>query len=625
MVGPNGAGKTNLLNTIRAIRDVISQRNRALWQEASHKGPSQPAFAFEIDVEWNEIWEQDVLTSFLAAALADERGLSNSIGGVAPEGLRRWSVLVTALISPTWASLFFRGQLVIEYEGMSRWKYSYVSRSAEGRFEIALGDGQAQLIGPGSAPAPVPLFSRLFSNLPSEDQAKLAEYIRAGGDPPRLALPPWAQLLGTQSALLDVSPPTGFMPTHQRFEQASGLSLTSSVQNPRTVLQRLIELQVVLTQNVRRLPRRSFSTEMLKTEYVSLEDGELLALHLFLLQNGKSPDPARYKRVEEIFQLLTGRSFQVRMGASEAGPGEVDLTIWITEDKFPVPFEFSGAGIGEALLLSAAMAADGRTVFLDEPALNLHPAIQGRLVREFAKPGNVQFFVTTHSQVLVAPDSIMRTSRFYKKDGATRRASLDENTLDAKELATLEKELRRSSDARALLFWSAVVLVEGETELGAVPLWYEKVFGQSLDESDITLYSVGGDPGFRTYVQFLQQFEVPWAILCDRPVMFDKSPSRISAQLQAAGVKVPDEPNPSERAAVMESVGVFCPLDSSQKEFEGLDVIRDHRAEALSEVGPSKVRIGRYIADKYGCPEAISSTLHRLRDYIGTKIDNFER
>ena len=52
--------------------------------------------------------------------------------------------------------------------------------------------------------------------------------------------------------------------------------------------------------------------------------------------------------------------------------------------------------------------------------------------------------------------------------------------VDRKHLAMIEKELRRSSDARGLLFANGVILVEGETELGALPVWYENDLGGRL-------------------------------------------------------------------------------------------------------------------------------------------------
>jgi hypothetical protein len=623
IVGPNGAGKTNLFNAIKAVRDVVALRNLELWQEASHAGPANPAYRIEADVEWNDAWEQEVLMAFLGAALADDRSMQTTLGGMSTtDGWRRFSELVLKQLPTDWASLLFRGRIIVRYEGMSRWRTSYMCLGADAPCELALESGWSVLTAGDQQAATltqIALFQRWYQSLEPLRQKEVVDHIRESTSEPTLVFPNWSELVRGHSIVFDVAQPWGFMPTHQRFEQASGLSLTTSAQGARPVLRKLLDVQIILTENVRRLPRRVFSTDTLKEVRVSFEDGELLALHLLLLEKGTKPEPERYRRVTQIFDTLTKRSFEVRIAAPEGGqPNEVLYAIWTLEDGKPIPLEFSGAGIGEALLLSAAIAADGKTVFLDEPALNLHPHVQTRLARELLRHDKVQFFVTTHSQVLVTAEVITTTSRFYKKNQATQRVSLDQSGLDKKQLATLQKELRRSSDARGLLFSSGVILVEGETELGALPLWFEKRFGEWLEEFEITFYSVGGDPGFGTFVKFLKEFAVPLAIFCDRPVIYDKNPSRISRQLRAAGIDALDDTSLDEagRASMLAEYGVFCPLDSSQKEFDDLELIRNHRDEAYAEVGSSKVRIGRFIAENYDCPEAVAAILERTKNYL---------
>jgi predicted ATP-dependent endonuclease of OLD family len=66
--------------------------------------------------------------------------------------------------------------------------------------------------------------------------------------------------------------------------------------------------------------------------------------------------------------------------------------------------------------------------------------------------------------------------------------------MDRKANEKLHKELRHM-DARALLFAHAVLLVEGDTELGALPVWYEKEFHESLWSKDIAVHEVGGLAG----------------------------------------------------------------------------------------------------------------------------------
>jgi len=70
---------------------------------------------------------------------------------------------------------------------------------------------------------------------------------------------------------------------------------------------------------------------------------------------------------------------------------------------------------------------------------------------------------------------------------------------------------------------------------------------------------------------------------------------------------------------VLAKFGVFCLLESSQNEFDDLDVIMKHRDDAFAEVGSSKVRIGRFIAENYDCPEGVAVVLERIKDYLTRK------
>lgn len=75
-----------------------------------------------------------------------------------------------------------------------------------------------------------------------------------------------------------------------------------------------------------------------------------------------------------------------------------------------------------------------------------------------------------------------------------------------------------SADARALLFASGAVLLEGETELGALPLWFAKSqAAQELGDPEslhLRFYNVGGDTHFKAPLTLLAALGIPWAIVC---------------------------------------------------------------------------------------------------------------
>jgi len=326
------------------------------------------------------------------------------------------------------------------------------------------------------------------------------------------------------------------------------------------------------------------------------------------------------------------------------------------ERTWALPLAWSGAGIAEALYLSAVLAgSDGRVILLDEPALNLHPTTQATLSRVFEAPTDTsaapaapepnQVLLVTHSPFLVPIEAITNVSRFaLNRAGVTTRAALDatcfgQQTEQEKDqlLDALRKELRRSSDVRGLLFSQAVVLLEGETELGALPLW----FGNTFERADIALYSVGGDLNFATYVRFLRCFGIPYAIICDGAV-FDiekKGRHHIFRQILDAGADIPalggflkhHQQNPmspelfAQETALGQQHGIFtlaqgwhtASKEQGTPNDEGFEVFLDRVApglldEAAREVGKSKVRQGRWVAEHVGCPGEVRALYEQL-------------
>jgi hypothetical protein len=252
----------------------------------------------------------------------------------------------------------------------------------------------------------------------------------------------------------------------------------------RSVFQWLFERALVFTDNVRLLPQRTFTTKALLTQPLNLGNGEQLACFLFRKKNGSPYDRKQYAMVSEMFSRLTGRQFDVVIGSglsqAELEKPNVSLELVIASPWGDIPLAFSGAGIAEALFLSALLAGtSGQVVLLDEPALNLHPPMQTTLLSELQalahrSPGEGnQFLVSTHAPTLVPPDAIDCVSRFELQSGQyTLRRALDVRRMGQVELVKLRQLLRSNLAVWMLLFSRAVLLVEGATELGALSVWW---------------------------------------------------------------------------------------------------------------------------------------------------------
>jgi len=288
----------------------------------------------------------------------------------------------------------------------------------------------------------------------------------------------------------------------------------------------------------------------------------------------------------------------------------------------------------EALLLSATLSdSAGRVVVLDEPARNLHPTLQRRLLEEL-RAASGQFIVTTHSPYLVpiSGDADSAICRLALRGGVSHAHLLTQASGDGR----LRKVLGESADARALLFAHGVVLVEGDTELGALPEWFAKsqtACRRGTPEAlNTVVFSVDGDTGFGTFVRYLHGLGVPWVIVCDGAVFkFGTRTAQIFQQVLRAGVDVPELREIVDGATDVLSFeqlrdagarhGLFTVAstwDAPGEAFEAYleKVVPGQLAAAVGVVGNSKPRVGRHVATVTDCPAEID-------DLYGSILERF--
>ncbi|MBO3744527.1 AAA family ATPase [Streptosporangiaceae bacterium NEAU-GS5] len=287
----------------------------------------------------------------------------------------------------------------------------------------------------------------------------------------------------------------------------------------REVMAEILRQGLVLTDN-RRLPfRRNFDFAEVAAP-VSLRSGEHLSAELFRLKNGGSEERARYMDIEGKFFYLTGRRLGLRMTQSTVDPAlPMAIEPTVVDEKGEIPVEFSGAGIQEALMLSTLLAGrPGRLFVLDEPTVHLEPTMQRRLISLLRKSG--QCLAITHSPDLVPIESaddikgIVRLGPHADGPELHRADSLDDARI-ARWIQLLEP-----THVRALLFAAAVILCEGRTEVDALSQWWrntDDLGAPNPEASNMVLISVEGDTAFGAYIDYLDAFGVPWAIIADGP------------------------------------------------------------------------------------------------------------
>lgn len=324
----------------------------------------------------------------------------------------------------------------------------------------------------------------------------------------------------------------------------------------------------------------------------------LVPLRLFRLKTGSAEEQHRYRRIQDGFRTLApGREFDLQFeavpgqqqvgeasvaaeahidvmvtkaladGSPASGSGTVEfpitlqgaaawearieVTVTTPQAAVPVsvasgmpelPIQFHGAGTWEALVLAEALNdATGRVVVLDEPATTLHPTWQRGLATQLGQSDG-QLLLVTHSPDLVRIRDLAdlsRVVRLTQQDGATLVKHLAVLPQESVLLQAL-RELALSVELRSCLFARAVVLLEGETELGVLPRWFARCArdtGSEPPESlDLAFYQVGGDAGFAAPLALLAGLGIPWAVICDGAA-FDVTRQRnhIFEQVKRAG------------------------------------------------------------------------------------------
>jgi len=173
---------------------------------------------------------------------------------------------------------------------------------------------------------------------------------------------------------------------------------------------------------------------------------------------------------------------------------------------------------------------------LDEPEIHQHPYRQRALIKSIKKiidnknedfldivkelfgiDGFIgQVFVVTHSPSILL-DNYKQIVRVYKSENSVNAAS---GSLLAFEKDT-HKHLKRSfMYFKEAMFSKTVILVEGDTEFGAVPVFSEDL-DLDLDKQGVGLIKLDGADGVLKYLELFEAFNIDAFAILDK----DKEPT----------------------------------------------------------------------------------------------------
>jgi AAA domain, putative AbiEii toxin, Type IV TA system len=515
ILGPNDSGKSNLLSAIRAMVEGIPLGRIPDWQPRfRHSGSAGNSIRIELDIELTTDREKQLLVGFFSSAFSEN--IEGTLRHFSRPVIAAISDHLAATLTPEHLAPLLRGTLATDVEDDGR--LTTVFREIPGGIPIwweIHGTEDGPFLSndqPDSKPTTT-MFDLWEGSLRGSSLDNLIDLKQNGtGKPPppdlSQALPEFQGR--AKPALTDHF---SHLPTHRRFLNLAGVRASQGMTyGPHYLWGLLLKEAFVFTDNVRATPRMNVRARDLSASELKFSSGSDLAVQLIRLKNRGAAERDQYERIQDTFRKLSSKQFDVGIQANDVGSEQIDdqldLTVTTRTPAGDIPLSSSGAGLLEMLFVSAALSFRDHVVLLDEPASNLHPGVQRTLLQLLESRRHDQFFMITHSANLVPSEITGNVVRMYSEGARTKLAHVTASQSPDNYVDAINKEWRGSSDARALPFSSGVILVEGATEIGALPRWWHEVNGATLDSLNITLYDVGGKSGFGKWMWCLTQVGV---------------------------------------------------------------------------------------------------------------------
>jgi putative ATP-dependent endonuclease of OLD family len=194
-----------------------------------------------------------------------------------------------------------------------------------------------------------------------------------------------------------------------------------------------------------------------------------------------------------------------------------------------LPLPSHGRGLLRVLLLTAyleyaRLSRSNLILAVEEPEQNLEPVNQRLVTRSLliaGETGAAQTILSTH-----APD--VATTVPLLDLHLVREFATGPGVRSLRETAPAEHKFFERHARGPLvdgLYADLVVLVEGQTERGALPvMWQKQRPGAGLDENRIELIDCDGIDRMRSYVRFFRALDIPVVAVCDadKPTAYEE-------------------------------------------------------------------------------------------------------
>jgi len=226
-----------------------------------------------------------------------------------------------------------------------------------------------------------------------------------------------------------------------------------------------------------------------------------------------------------LMELGSGKP-GVKFSISESIPTLQEIFLkgrFSVNDGVELAFDGQGLGIKRTFLISLLKTwadtighrSNDQDYFfaIEEPEVFLHPhAIRYLLDILLGISKNDQVVFTSHNSEFVNSVPIENVIKMSRNGNIRSVIQPDLTQLSKKEINKVHRYLLE--DKSDMLFAKAVLLVEGQSELFALPRFAEKM-ELELDKKGCSIVSTGSNTNFSVYHQILSAFGIPHIILAD--------------------------------------------------------------------------------------------------------------
>ena len=150
---------------------------------------------------------------------------------------------------------------------------------------------------------------------------------------------------------------------------------------------------------------------------------------------------------------------------------------------------------------------------LEEPEAHIYPNSQRQLIQELLGITG-QKIITTHSPYLLSTSKMTDLIYVSLKEAKSKYTSISSLKITNEEARKIERAVLNTRGD--ILFSSITILVEGETEEQALPVFFQEYFTKSTYSYGINIVGVSGSgKNYLPFIQILETIGVKWFIFSD--------------------------------------------------------------------------------------------------------------